>query len=307
MSVDSRRTGWWVAYAARVGVGVLLVVLAWGLMGQTRREIRADATIPRIRQAERLNPLSRPREIRVRQALALDPGNATAVEILARHLVAQEKGKLRDGYLALIDEDSIRECLKMLERRRRVYAAVPDTTRLQGEIHLLLWDVHRRRGESEKAAEEAQKALAAYRRAIRELPEPRILRDEFYIGAMLAAANAEDAAELIDVTQRMDRDWRRYAINEWSMYDDVARAYYMMGMHGHQVREMRYALVWDAWNDRLIPGMELAATRLGQEVGVRHSLRSVRPRDHAERDAERLELLAKLEENANQPNVGSEP
>jgi len=303
---SSSQAGWWVAYAVRVGFGVLLLVVASGLLAQTRREIRVDANIPRIRESERFNPLSQAREVRVRQALALDPGNARAVEVLARHLVAQEKMKLHAGQLGLIEDERLAEVLELLDRRRRVYAAVPDTTRMQAEIHQLMARVHERRGDAEKAREEAKKALAAYRRAIRELPEPRILQDEFYIGAILAASIAEDPAEVIDVTQRMDRDWRRYAINEWAMYEDVSRAYYMLGMHGHQVREMRYALVWESWNDRVIPGMRIAAAQLDQEVAVRQTLRSVKPRDHDERDAERMELLAELEEQAPQPRAWSE-
>jgi tetratricopeptide (TPR) repeat protein len=287
----------------------LVVVLVWGatqLLKRTRHEIVVDASLPRIRENERWNPLSRAREVRIRQVLALDPGNADAVEILARHLVDREKRKFAEGHLSLIEEESLLECLRYLERRRRVYASVPETTRLQAEIHQLLAEVYRRQGEAELATGQADEASRFYRRAIRELPEPRVLRDEYYVGGILAASFAGDAPELIDIVQRMDRDWRRYAIHEWDLINDyVSRAYFELGMHGHQVREMRYALVWESWNPRVIPGLRIAAQSLGEEVAVRHTLRSVKPRNHPERDEERLGLLAELEELNNISVKGS--
>ncbi len=286
----------------------LAVALVWGatqLLARTRREIVVDASLPRIRENELWNPLSRAREVRIRQVLALDPGNADAVEILARHLVMREKRKLAEGHLSLIEEESLEECLRYLDRRRRVYASVPETTRLQAEIHQLLSEVYRRQGEAEMASGQANEASRYYRRAIRELPEPRVLLDEYYVGGILAASVAGDACELIDIVQRMDRDWRRYAINEWALCDYVSRAYFELGMHGHQVREMRHGLVWESWNPRVIPGLRIAAQSLGEEVAVRHTLRSVRPRDHPGRDEERLELLAELEELDNISVTGS--
>jgi tetratricopeptide (TPR) repeat protein len=281
--------------ALRLGI---VVVLLWGateLLGRTRHEIVVDASLPRIRESERWNPLSRAREVRIRQVLALDPGNADAVEILARHLVDREKRKLAEGHLSLIEEESLEECLGYLERRRRIYASVPETTRLQAEIHQLLSEVYRRQGEAELATGQADEASRYYRRAIRELPEPRVLRDEYYVGGILAASVAGDAPELVDIVQRMDRDWRRYAINEWALHDYVSRAYFELGMHGHQVREMRYGLVWESWNPRVIPGLRIAAQSLGQETAVRNTLRSVKPRNHPERDEERGDLLVELE------------
>ena len=228
--------------ALRLALAALAIAALLIVPSLSAKELQAELRLFEARGINTMQPDSRIPELKLREAVQIDPHNGDALYDLARVILNEEKTYFETGQYNNLNPDRLQDVREYLARAMDTLPYRPSILRMRAETNALLMRHMEWRGQGEEAEDLQAQVYADFAESASLQPYPRDRNHTFNLGFLIAAYGTENFATAVDIIHTIDRLDQRWAVYGATSADRLMVVWQNVGMWPHFSRELRLAL-----------------------------------------------------------------